>query len=106
MPYSLTLSKLEDNGGRRAGPDRRRAALRWQSPENRSHKERRSGKDRRRSEAYGNAMYCRRKTDLYGSFYDAATPEGSLRAVLGLLIGIPFSLLLWGAIVIIWRTLF
>jgi len=44
----MTLSMLQDNGGRRLGLDRRQFSYDFHIPERRTGKERRSGLDRRK----------------------------------------------------------
>jgi hypothetical protein len=106
MAYTVALSELEDNGGRRFLRDRRRATVRWDVVEQRSGYDRRINKDRRINNGYEDFSYLRRKTDRNVSYHFAEMIGQSRRTAQGLLLGISFSLLLWAAIIsIVWRII-
>jgi len=81
---------IPDNGGRRAGADRRKVSVLGFLPERRTGQDRRSYQDRRSRVDEENVALLRRNTDRYMEF--ANTQKG-------LLYGLLLSLPLWGLII-------
>lgn len=90
MQGGYSKVKIPDNGGRRAGADRRKTFIPGFIPERRTGQDRRCYQDRRTRLDFDPSSYLRRNTDRYMEF--ANTQKGMLY---GLLLSLP----LWALII-------